>query len=518
MRSQHFLGLTLLLSLAACDAAETDGAGGAGGFGPPAPLPELSRAPLSTEERLGPALEQTVAARDPRRPEDLTSLLEDGFGEELPLEGEPVAQRTLDGGAPPAAGPNKAMITRFVHLADIQLADDESPARVANLDSAQGLTGGAYRPQEGHGCRILNAAVRTINRLHQDLPIELVILGGDNADNAQENEIDWVTSILSGADSVECDSGEDDDPVAGPANDPKDPFYADGLVVPWVWVMGNHDILNQGNFRLDLKEEQYVSDYAETGTRDWSLPGAPVVVGEIVPDERRRAVDGSAILAKVASDGDGHGISQQAIASGRAFYTHDIPGTNVRFLVVDTAAPTGGAEGVVWRAEVDGIVTPALDQALTEGKAVIVTSHHASPLFTDGSTFGGIKQDDAVLTEEWRSLLGSYPNVLMHLAGHTHHHKLQRIEPEAGYPYWEVETSALVDFPHQMRLVEIWDQDNGHYSIKLVSFDFQVENDPVAAEGRRLGVLDYTSGWQLDGRGRPEDRNVELWVPMAFAD
>lgn len=516
MRSLLRLGALSFLLLAACDSADADGegGGGTGDFPAPEPLPALSRAPLSTEERLAPVAQPGPATLDPRRPEDMSILLEDGFGDHSTIEGEPVIQRTFDGSAPPAPGSARSLVSRFVHLADIQLADDESPARVANFDTANGLTGGAYRPQEGHQCNILNAAVRTINRVHEETPIDLVILGGDNADNAQANEVEWVTAILSGSDSVECDSGDDDDPTPGPANDPKDPFYADGLLVPWVWVMGNHDILNQGNLRLADKAGEYVSNYSAMGTRDWSLPGAPVVVGDIVPDERRRAVDGSAILAHVANDGDGHGVSAEAIESGRAFYTYDIPNTPIRFIVVDTAAPTGGAEGVVRRPEVEGFVIPALDAALAAGKYVIVTSHHASALFTDGSTFGGIEQKDAVLTDEWRDLLGTYPNVLMHLAGHTHHHKLQRIDPSVGYSYWEVETSALADFPHQMRLVEVWDQDNGYFTLRLVAFDYQTENDPIAAEGRKRGIIDYASAWQGDGRGRAEDRNVELWVPV----
>ena len=63
-----------------------------------------------------------------------------------------------------------------MHLADTQLADDESPSRLVSFDS-MGSTSGAYRPQEAWGCRMLNAAARTINKLHETKPMEFVLLG-----------------------------------------------------------------------------------------------------------------------------------------------------------------------------------------------------------------------------------------------------------------------------------------------------------------------------------------------------
>jgi 3',5'-cyclic AMP phosphodiesterase CpdA len=514
---RHGPVLLALLGLVHCDgdSSSIDGGGGQGGSGPLEALPPLSRAPLTTEERLDPVRSQDqTGVKDPRLTDNVLALLEDGYGDYNVVEGEPVLRRTLDDTQAPEPGANAALITRFVHLADSQLADDESPARVINVDSPMGLTGGAFRPQEGHACRILNAAVRTINKIHEDSPLSLVLLGGDNADNAQANEVDWVLSLLSGQAELECDSGANDDPVAGPNNDPKDPFVAEGLDVPWVWVTGNHDILNQGNYAVTSYADTYLSDYSEVGARDWSQPGGPVVVGDVVADPARAGLSSSEILTRVRADGDGHGITEEAASSGRAYYQVDIAGSDVRLLVLDTAAPLGSAEGLIHRGEVDNFLVPALDMALAAGKYVIVTSHHASGQLTDGGGFGGVAQDDAVLTEEFRNILGEYPNVLMHLAGHTHHHKIERLVPsEAPYTYWEVETAALADFPHQMRVIEIWDLDNGFLSIRSVAFDYQTESDAVAEEGRSLGFLDFTSGWQGEGRGDANDRNVELYVP-----
>lgn len=502
----------------ACGSNDTgSGGGGAGNAGPfpdPEPLPPLSAAKLTIDGRIVAAKPQAAGALNPQLPESIATLLADGFGEVTPAPGEPVVPRTLDGTTPVPPGEGAKVLARFVHLADTQLADDESPARVTIFDSPMGLTSGAFRPQEGYECRILNAAVRTINKIHEASPIDLVVLGGDNADNAQTNEVDWFTSILEGAPRVECDSGADDDPVRGPANDPKDPFFAEGLKMKWIWVTGNHDLLNQGNFVTAKLAANYASLLADGGSRSWADPAGPVSYsGEgVIPDERRAPLDATTLLEKVKGVSDGHGIDADVVSYGRAYYTHDVAGTSLRFVVVDTASPTGSADGLILAGDVTARVRPALDKALVDGKLVIVTSHHSSNQLTDGGGYGGQIHADAVLAEEWRDLLGEYPNVLMHLAGHTHDHKVAIISPPGGHAYWEVESAALADYPHQLRLVEVRDLANGFYGVRLVAFDYEVEGDPVAAQGRKLGVIDYTSGWQHDGSGTPADRNVELYV------
>jgi hypothetical protein len=102
----------------------------------------------------------------------------------------------------------------------------------------------------------------------------------------------------------------------------------------------------------------------------------------------------------------------------------------------------------------------------------------------------------------------------MHLAGHTHRHHTIPVHPTtAPHAYWDLETSALADYPFQMRLIEIWDLDNGFIGIKAIVFDYSAEGDPVATEGRRRAILDYTSGWATSGTGDVTDRNIELIMP-----
>lgn len=507
----------LALGVAGCGGDDETGGPGQLQQDPPQPLPALDAAPLTTERTVvatHAVVTNPTQSPNPQVPEELSAFLAEGYGEHaFGAALVPVAHTLDDTPAPePAAAPT--LLSRFVHLADTQLADDESPTRLCNFDSAGGLTSAAFRPQEGHECRILHAAVRTINRVNQDTPIGFVVLGGDNADSAQQNELDWFNAILDGAESVECDSGVDDDPVPGANNDPKDPFVAEGLDVPWKWVTGNHDILVQGNLPVDGFFEASVGTVVNGGTRNWALPGGPVVSEDVPADERRMVMTRTEMVARVQASGDGHGIDEAVLASGKAQYTFDVDGTPIRWIVIDTAAETGGSEGVVRQGDIDGFLKPALDAAQAEGKWVIITSHHGSQLMGDGTGLGGSAQPDAVTQDAFRALVAGYDNVLMHLAGHTHTHRVRVATSDGGTPYWEVETSAVVDWPQQIRMFEIWDHGAGLVSIQGIPIDFATDDDPIAAEGRTLGVLDYTSGWQGDGAGDPAHRAVVLWSQM----
>jgi 3',5'-cyclic AMP phosphodiesterase CpdA len=482
----------------------------------PKPLPPLSAAKTTLEQTLVPRKIRPAMpdARILTVPENLQAILGEGYGEwdvgpgEAPLSRYPAGTTMV-----PPAGPNAKRLVRFVHLADLQLADDESPTRLARFDSA-GATSSAFRPQEAHQCRILNAVVRTINKLHETTPMDFVLMGGDNADSAQQNELDWVLQILDGAPKVECDSGADDDPVAGPDNDPKDAFVAEGLKMPWRWVTGNHDVLVQGNFVVDpFRIDTALGDAAPGGARDWSQPGGPIVTLGLVPDANRRPLARADVLARVQAAKDGHGIPKDIVASGYGTFTFDVPGTALRFLVLDTTSSTGGSEGLIRKGDMNGRIKTLLDQAKSDGKWVVLASHHAVASLGDGTGLGGARQADAVTADEWTSFVGSYPNVVFSMVGHTHEHIVRYIEPAgAGHAWWEVMTSAIADYPHQFRIVEIWDEDNGFLRMHTYVSDYSTEGDPVALEGKKLGVADYTSAWIGPGQGTPEDRNVDLWI------
>jgi 3',5'-cyclic AMP phosphodiesterase CpdA len=494
------LGVSSVLALSGC--SSSDDGGGSGGGGGTIPIDPVR---LTTEVTLVPEMAAMKPA-DPRAPSDPANrkaMLAEGFGKLTEQAGEPMVTREPPSDTHPAAGANPKRLVHFVHMPDLQLADDESPTRLASFDSP-GTTQGAYRPQDVDMCNMLNAAVKSVNELNGKDAFDFLLLGGDNADSAQTNEVDWVLGILSGRSEVECDSGADDSPVKGAHNDGKDPFEAPGLAVPWKWVTGNHDILIQGNLPVTTgKQTEAVGSKAVGGTRDWSQPGGPLIKDDIVPDEMRKPMMRTELMSMVAADGDGHGLGATQTTSGKAIYTFDVPNTALRFLILDTASETGGSEGLIRQGDVDTVIKPALDQAVTDSKIVILASHHATSSLGDGTGLGGSKQDDAVLQADWETVVSGYSNV----------NRVRWVGPTGGHGWWEVMTSALADFPHQIRLIEVWDEDNGWLMLRATNVDFSTMGDPVALEARTLGTMDFVAGWaSSDGRGEANERNVELWI------
>ena len=493
-----FAALSLALATPLC--------AGCGSDGPLVQLTdEVTIVPLTA--RVSPA-----DPRNPTRPDTQQQLIDEGFGDYTFGPGEP-HQMIVVGGAPrPADGPSPRRLARFAHMPDLQLADDEAVTRVVFID-APGISSSSSRPQDTYGCHMVNAMVRTLNEVHGRDALDFVLLGGDNIDNAQTNELAWALQLLGDGGTIECDSGVDNDPIPGPQNDPKDPFEAVGLDVPFYWVMGNHDVLIQGNFAVTEEQKATsVGGFASVRTRDWSQPGGPFA-NSVPADPMREALTATEVIERVVAHDGGHGLSATQAASGRAFYTFDVPGTPIRFVIIDTtAAATGGAEGLLRSSDRDLLVA-ALDQAEADGKWVMLASHHAArSLTTTGGTFGTIDDPDAVTTAEFTDLVTSYENVLFSFVGHSHQHRIAELTGN-GRVVVEVMTAAVADFPHQSRIVEIWDMDNGWVMLRGTAVNFSTRRDALAEEARRLGIMDYTTGWADENPSMLTDRNVEIFLP-----
>ena len=258
------------------DAAKVDG---------PKPLPDLDSVHTTFDRTFVPSVTRQASADgpNPSLPDALKYYEGMGFGTIQDAPGWGRIERTVDGEPPPASsGPNRKRLLRFVHMPDLQVADDESPSRLALLDMPTQIDA-AMRPQDADLCRMLNACVRTIRGHHAKDPFSFLLLGGDNVDNAQSNELGWVLGTLGGSDDIECDSGADDDPVPGPGNDGKDPYASPGLGFPFYWVTGNHDVEVQGNVGVDADQSAVTVSDTAPNAAPMAVPTGPATVPIAAP-------------------------------------------------------------------------------------------------------------------------------------------------------------------------------------------------------------------------------------------
>jgi len=132
--------------------------------------------------------------------------------------------------------------------------------------------------------------------------------------------------------------------------------------------------------------------------------------------------------------------------------------------------------------------------------------------------------------ESFEELLGQFPNVLAYVPGHTHEHRLTPFIRTDGSTWWEINSSAVIDYPNQSRLVEIMDNRDGTLSIFNTVVDHaspatapaDCPDDPgaqpdcaagfsepeLASIGRTLTYNDPDN--DFSGAGRVIDRNAEL--------
>ncbi len=355
-----------------------------------------------------------------------------------------------------------------------------------------------------------------------------------------------------------------------------------GTPVPTFIANGNHDGLIQGNEDAIGPFEDIATGCFKLAQSTSTLPirpepdpnqlFSPGIGFAVRPDGPGRHFLDRVQLKRVYSSGtqaDGHGFGYvdpaELAASGfsATYWARDLkPG--IRFISIDTVS-----EGGVVQESADGNIDDPqfrwlereLDRAKAQGKLVIAFAHHpirsltadppdeaaqhcsgtydANGQYSNPNEYGhdanpGCDLDPRSSSPihqggDLRALFDSHPNVIAYVAGHTHENKVLACGSEDGCPaganWWEINTSAISDWPEQSRLIELMDNADGTLSIfgTLTNTAAPVAvptsgtpasgfgNDELASISRAVTMNDPQLG---DGtsEGAAKDQNVELLV------
>ena len=485
--------------------------------------------------------------------------------------GEPHVVRAELVAGPPAGGvmARGGAIACIGHITDLHVTDAQSPARFEYVNREwedprfrELLT--MQRPHETLNTRAIEALLRALGRIERapftGSGVDLVAMTGDSIDNTQLNELTNFLALMDGG-LVRPDSGspgyegvqapgwpsdifwKPDGPAGGDLFQealgyPRlpgllelamEPFEAPGLGLPWLGCYGNHEEVCQGvgivnpalaaamtASRKPLAMPEHLDRDAalETFVRSPELfMSGPAL--EVPPDPARRPITQPEFVDLHLRAG-GHGFSDANVGGGTAYYVHDTE--RVRFITLDTVCAAGGADGQVDPAQLRWLerqleevhsTFPARDGSVartrSQDRLVVILSHHGLDTLANPRGLQG----GAELLE----LLHRFRNVVLWLNGHIHANRVTP-RPAAGGGFWEVTTSALVDWPCQGRLVELFDAGSGLLGIACTMVDHDGEG--LAGVHRELAANVPFNGFDSWRPGRPEDRNVILLLRAPF--
>jgi hypothetical protein len=407
--------------------------------------------------------------------------------------------------------------------------DAASPARVTFLARLGPPFQSTFRPHEALTSQVLIGAVKAVRALGPDL----VLQGGDLIDNDQTNELNRAIAILNGGE-VHPGSGphgyfgvqseSDPDPfyyrpdVDAPRHprlleDAVKPIHSPGVGAPWLPVLGDHDVLVQGELvptgltRMlalgdralwtlpdDLKLPPDLKLQASTspdgpplsgGVNDFLLQALQGPTVKVPADPHRAELSAEEVIASLRAATGGVG------AADRLDYVHDL-GERLRFVVLDLASRIGGSGGQVSGGQAE-FVQSALDAA---GKRFVVFVSHQ----TLRQSAGG----DSI-----QAVLDGSPNVVAAIAGHTHHNRINPRRTAHG-GYWNIETASLIDYPQQSRALRFHETEDGGIAIETWMLD-HVPGNHIAQISRELSFLQATGGRPGHFSGSRTDRNAVLY-------
>jgi len=452
---------------------------------------------------------------------------------------------------------NDARLLRFFAMTDIHITDEESPAQAIFFRKyLSNFAISVYSPAMLYSAQMLDAAVRTVNRLHSKQPFDLGVILGDMINNAQYNELRWFIDILDGQ-WIDPDSGDDDDPVEGSNNDHQDAFQAEGLLasIPWYAAIGNHDhfwigskpvndrlravltgdsILQCGNILSD--QDAFSKRLYSMGAIDGSSPYAKIVgegvvanmtvIPTIPADADRRAVSIDDIMEEMSNTTTlpvGHGFVQDNTANqfGGCYSFEPKAGLPLKIIVLDNTQEDTDISRIYGHGSLKNGRHEWLIQQLQAGqdenKLMIIAAH--VPI---GVAFGEeVGWYDEIVERNLIAELKTYPNLMLYVAGHRHLNTVKAFpsdDPEhPENSFWGVETKSLREFPQQFRTFDIFRNNDNSISIFVTNVDPALKVGSLAYVGRSYAIAAQQLYGLLEpstGSG-PVSYNAELVKPLS---
>lgn len=424
----------------------------------------------------------------------------------------------------------RAKLLRFFTISDIHISDKESPAQAVFYGYKGGASSG-YSPVMLYTTHFLDAAVRTINDIHKQNPLDFGISLGDTCNSTQYNELRWYVDVLDGQ-VITPSSGAH---AGADTIDYQKPYKAAGLdkSIPWYQALGNHDhfwmgfmppddyvrqslvgeeIINLGNLFADprgLASRGFYMGAIDGSTPYGEIIGAgpakdfPTAPKVAAADPNRRSLTKKEWIGEfftTSSRPVGHGFSQANIDKDFACYSFEPKaGLPVRVIVLDDTqrndesnnpASLGYGHGSVDEERYVWLVRE-LEKGQAEGKLMIIAAHIPIGVESGNSMMAWSK--DAYVSEgEFFAKLHEYPNLIAWVVGHRHINAVTAFaspdpdRPELGF--WQVETASLRDFPQQFRTFEIVGNSDNTLSIFVTDVNPTAEDGSLAAISRAYAV------------------------------
>ncbi len=310
---------------------------------------------------------------------------------------------------------------------------------------------------------VLRAVIKTLNAADAD--IDLVVSTGDSVDIGTIRElIAFLTEM-------------------------------NQLKIPWFQTVGNHDRLVLGNIpsrRVEaysgmdfLDKNAFIEKHFPTGK---DTPGTTY-------GSRAKGFDFSP-RSKVNPSVRVGFYSFTALPPVHGGLKGGGVRPGIRFYVLDTSRSEGSASGQISDEQLAWLAQQLKGHPDHLG---IVVSHHPIPR---------IRENQRKLLD----LLLASPKVIALLCGHDHENRITPYPASGGLGFWQIQTSSLIDFPQQGRMLEIYINPEGTGALR--TFVFNQEAAGHLGENARASYAEASKD-KFDGSGNEQDRNADLIFSIA---